>query len=124
MMQNDKLRAEADRRRSTFFQTASALSTHVTPAKIMDELVGALDPDFRMLNRLKAEGKRNPFALVAAVGGIWLLSRQIMTIKNTGSRVREPAEPTRRPHSNSKLNIKGLIEKLAPDDITVLNERT
>ncbi len=123
-MQNENLRAEADRRRLAFFQTASALSTHATPSKIVDELVGAIDPNFTMLNRLKTETQHNPFALLAAIGGLWLLSRQIMTTRNTNPKVPALTRPYKSRLASSKGNGKTSREELASDDVNPLNERT
>jgi hypothetical protein len=77
MTQNDKLRAEADRRGAVFFQTASTLLKHLHPAGLLDEVIGALDPNFALLSRFETETRRNPFALLAVVGGLWFLTGQM-----------------------------------------------
>jgi hypothetical protein len=77
MMRNESLRAEADRRGAVFFKSAAAMSERMKPARLLDEMVAAADPDFALLHRFETIVKRNPFALLAAVGGFWLLARQL-----------------------------------------------
>jgi hypothetical protein len=77
MMRNDNLRVEADRRAAVFFQSVSAMSERMRPTRLLNEIVGVADPDFALLNRFKTEVKRNPFAMLAAVGGLWLLAQQL-----------------------------------------------
>jgi hypothetical protein len=77
MMRNDNLRVEADRRSAEFFRSVSSLSEKINPASLLNEIVGAADPDFTLLNRFETEVRRNPFALLAAVGGFFLLARQL-----------------------------------------------
>ena len=77
MTQHEKLRMEADRRRKVFLQSASTISQHLQPKVILDEIVGAIDPGFALLNRLQSTAKRHPLVMLAAVGGLWLLIRQL-----------------------------------------------
>lgn len=111
MARNDKLREEADRRRAVFFQSALATTEHFRPARMLDQIVGALDPDFTLLDRLAAEVKRNPFALLAAVGGLWLLTRQLKgneLLPNT--KTRQGMRPLRLPRAYPKGDKNGYID--------------
>jgi hypothetical protein len=90
MMRNESLRAEADRRSAVFFKSAAVMSERMKPARLLNEIVGAADPEFTLLNRFETEVRRNPFALLAAVGGFFLLARQLQN--------REPhTKPATRP---------------------------
>jgi hypothetical protein len=77
MSLNQKQRLEADRRRAEFLQTASSVSDQLRPMVLLDDFVGALDPEFVFLRRMQSVAKRNPFAILAAVGGVWLLTQQL-----------------------------------------------
>jgi hypothetical protein len=77
MTATHKLRTEADHKRARFFATATALSDQLRPAEILDDVVSRLDPDHRLLTRVETEVKKNPVALLGAVGCVWLFIRQL-----------------------------------------------
>ncbi len=111
MTQNDKLRAEADRHGAMFFQSASTLLKHLRPASLLDEVVGALDPNFELLSRFETETRRNPFALLAVVGGLWFLVAQLSrsgrlmkTATRRGRRHRQLPSSTLEGEENGYIN--------------------
>jgi hypothetical protein len=104
MLANQKLRAEADRCRAEFFQTASSTLEQMRPAAVLDKVVGVLDPGFEVLKRLESTANRNPLAVLVAVGGLWLLGRQL----KRGDRPTKPAtRRDRRPHHLTRSTLKG-----------------
>lgn len=107
MPRNDNLRAEADRRGKAFFKSASTLSERMRPVKLLNEAVAAFDPDFVLLNRLKAGVQRNPFALLAAAGGLWLLSLQLTRRNQQKSVTRQGMRPLRLPPATLKGDENG-----------------
>jgi hypothetical protein len=110
MMRNDSLRAEADRRAAMFFQAASSMSQRIRPTSLLNEIVGAADPDFALLNRFKTEVKRNPFVMLAAVGGLWLLAQQLKRREPPTKPVtRQGMRPPRLPRATLKGDENGYI---------------
>lgn len=77
MTRNEKLRAEADQCAAVFRQSASAVIDEIRPARLLDEIVGALDPNFALLDRMAFQTKRNPVAMLVVGGGLLLLMRQM-----------------------------------------------
>ena len=75
MTENGKLRAEADRRRAEFLQSASNLTDNMQPANLLNELVGSLDPDFAWLKWLQHKASQNPVPVLAACAGFLLMTR-------------------------------------------------
>jgi hypothetical protein len=115
-MRNDNLRVEADRRSAVFFQSASAMSERMKPARLLNDIVGAADPDFVLLNRFETAVKRNPFALLAAVGGLWLLARQVQHGEQaTESATRRGMRRHRLPHATPKGDDNGYINDAKHD---------
>lgn len=110
MMRNDSLRVDADRHRAVFFHAASAMSERMRPARLLNEIVGVADPDFALLNRFKIEVKRNPFAMLAAVGGLWLLAQQLKRREPaTKSATRHGMRQHRLPRATQKGDENGYI---------------
>jgi hypothetical protein len=104
MMRNDNLRVEADRCGAEFFRSASSLSEKMNPASLLNQIVGAADPDFSGLNRFETEVKRNPFALLAAVGGFFLLARQL---QHRETHTKPATRPGMRRHRLPRATLKG-----------------
>jgi hypothetical protein len=104
MTTNQKLRAEADRRRAAFLETASSVSKQMRPAAILDKVVGVLDSRFAVLKRIKSAAKRSPFAVLAAVGGVLLLSRQL---KRGDQRSNPVIRRDPRAHHMTRSTLKG-----------------
>jgi hypothetical protein len=77
MIENRKLWAEADQRAAAFRQSTSAVIDEFRPVRLLDQTVGALDPNFALLDRITVEAKRNPIAVLVLGGGLWLLMRQL-----------------------------------------------
>ncbi len=75
MKENDRLRIEADRRHTEFLQSVSNLTDNMRPARLLDEVVGLLDPDFTLLERLQNKASRNPVPVLAACAGFLLMIR-------------------------------------------------
>ncbi len=110
MTPNQKLRADADRRRDEFFQTASAISEQLRPSAILDKVVGAIDPRFVRLKRIESAVNGKPLAVLVAVSGLWLVARQL----KRGEPQTKPASrrgiwPFRMPRSNQKGDENGYI---------------
>ena len=110
MTANVKLRAEADRRRAAFFQSAKSTADQVRPVVLLDNVVGALDPGFALLNRFQSAAKQNPLAMLAAVGGLWLLIRQLKSSElQTKSATRRVMRSYRLPRATPKGDENGYI---------------
>ena len=75
MKEKDRLRIEADRRHTEFLQSVSNLTDNMRPARLLDEVVGLLDPDFTWLERLRNKASRNPVPVLAACAGFLLMIR-------------------------------------------------
>lgn len=111
MTPNEKLRAEADRHRDVFFQTASSMSEQMRPAAVLDKVVGALDPRFEMLKRFESATKQNPLAVLIAVGSLWLLMRQMKPRdRQTSTATRRGMRPYRITPSTLKGDENGYID--------------
>jgi hypothetical protein len=104
MTPNQKLRAEADRRRDAFFETASSTAEHMRPAAVLDKLVGMLDPNLELLKHIESTAKRNPLAVLVAVGGLWLLARQM---KRSGQQTKPATRRVMRPYRTARSTLKG-----------------
>lgn len=110
MTANVKLLVEADRRRAAFFQTATTAAKQARPVVLLDKLVGALDPGFALLNRFQSAAKQNPLAILAAVGGLWLLTRQLKRRElQTKSATRRVMRSYRLPRATLKGDENGYI---------------
>jgi hypothetical protein len=94
-----ELQADADRKRSAVFKTASTLSRELRPLDLLDEAIGRLDPARNLLGRMEVQAKRNPLALLAVIGGLWFFTQQVRAgnpdIKLATRRVRRPVRLTR-----------------------------
>lgn len=104
MATNDKIWAEADRRANVFFQTAASATNHLHPARIVDQLLGRLDPHSVILHRFTSKIKDNPFALLVAVVGVWIFTQQLTSnelVSKTTTR------QGRRPHRLPRAIPKG-----------------
>lgn len=97
MTRVDELRANADRQRAVFFQSAISLSDRLRPAQMLDNMLRAADPDFVILRRFETAVKQNPVALMAAVSGVMLLMQQLLRSETA----KKPA--TRHGLRNSRL---------------------
>jgi hypothetical protein len=74
-----ELRLAADQRKSDFIANIAEVKTQLKPDYVFDEALRIVDPDFVILKRMEGCAKKNPFALLAAFGGVYLLARQLMT---------------------------------------------
>jgi hypothetical protein len=74
-----ELRLAADQRKSDFIASIAEVKTQLKPDYVFDEALRIVDPDFAILKHVHDRAKKNPFALLAAFGGIYLLARQLMT---------------------------------------------
>jgi hypothetical protein len=72
-------RLEADQKKSDFFANMDDVRMKLSPDYVVDKLLRAVDPDFAILRRMEERARSNPMALLAAVGGLNLLARQLMT---------------------------------------------
>jgi hypothetical protein len=98
MTGNDRLRAEADRRHREFLQSASNLSDNMQPARLLNELAGALDPDFAWLKRLQHKASQNPVPVLAACAGFLLI------IRTLAKRLRSSTPVTRQTRRSRRLS--------------------
>lgn len=74
-----ELRLAADHRKSEFFGNIVEIKTKLKPDYLFDEVLHVVDPDFAILKRMENRARSNPLALFAAVIGVYLLARQLMT---------------------------------------------
>ncbi len=110
MTPNEKLRAEADRRRAAFIQTASSVSEQMRPAAVLDRFVGMLDPNFKILKRVESTAKRNPLIMLVTVGSLWLLACQLKSSdRQTKLSTRRGLRPYRMTRSTRKGDENGYI---------------
>ena len=72
-----QLKLAADQRRSAFFADLGDVKTQLRPDYIFNEALHSVDPDFHILKRMEDRVKSNPFAALAAFGGLFLLARQL-----------------------------------------------
>ncbi len=97
----EMLRKDADSKRALFLDAIDGVVVQLKPSRIADAALATLDPDFSVLKRMQKKIKGNPFAILAAAAGLFLLSRQMSGPERTpsaGSRVRR----TRLAHSTPK----------------------
>ena len=87
-----KLEQEANKRRSSFKGQVVATADKLRLGYLVEKAMGYIDPDFSKLKRMQKRTEENPFALFAAVAGLFLLVRQISTPSN----LPETAKPARR----------------------------
>ncbi len=74
-----ELRLAADQKQSDFISNIAAVKAQLRPAYLFDEAIRVVDPDFAVLKHIDHRARKNPFALLAAFGGIYVLARQLMT---------------------------------------------
>jgi hypothetical protein len=103
MTREDTLHAEANRRRAEFFQSATSMSNQLRPSRLLDDIMGTIDPDFALLQRIQIKMRRNPVTVLAAMAGILLLSRQL-------ARRKPPKTPATR-QGMRRRRLPGAIQK-------------
>jgi hypothetical protein len=72
-----QLRMEADRRKSDFFANIAEIQTQLTPDNLLEQALQAADPGLLNLKRMETQAKNNPFAVLAALTGLYVLARQL-----------------------------------------------
>lgn len=76
MRRADILRNKADHARAEFLQSANNMSDQMRPARLINGLIGAVDPDFNVLKRFQKRMQQSPIIVLAVVASILLLARQ------------------------------------------------
>jgi hypothetical protein len=99
----EKLRVEADRTRSLFFKSVASETERLSPEYLLDQAIGRLDPGNRLFERIGSQAKRNPLALLAALGGLWFFVKQV---KDPGPKTQTAPHQSTRPR-----RLKGALPK-------------
>ncbi len=75
----NQLRAAADKNKSAFLASMTDVKSQLKPDALFETAVHSVDPDFAILKRMEDRIKGNPFAVMAALAGLYLLVRQLTT---------------------------------------------
>jgi hypothetical protein len=108
----EALRLEADRSRAHFLASASKLTRNLSPSRLMNDAVGALQPSRHTLQDVGDEIRRNPLALLAALGGLWLFFQQV---SRKPTKTRPATRPRQRSPRMSRAISKGEEHGHHPD---------
>jgi hypothetical protein len=79
MKKIEALRREANLNASAFAVQIDEAKEQLKPAKILDEMVGALDPGFGLLKHMQGRAREHPLAVLAVVSATMLLLRYLST---------------------------------------------
>jgi hypothetical protein len=95
-------RLEADQKKSDFFANIDEVRMKLRPDYVVDQVLRAVDPDFAILKRMERRARSNPLPLLVAVGGLYLLARQLMT-RPPNQSPKTPKQGRRSGFARSKL---------------------
>ncbi len=101
----NELRTAADQNKSAFFAGMADVKSQLKPDALFESAVHSVDPDFAILKRMEDRAKGNPFALMAAFAGLYLLARQLTT-----------TAPVRAPQTSNRGRRSRLIRTTARGD--------
>lgn len=94
-----QLEREADRKNTVFADQLTNTIGKLSPRAMASSVLDIVDPDFSKLKQMTTRTAQNPFALLTAFAGLYLLVRQVSKPLNSQS----SATPARRPR---RLGIK------------------
>ena len=100
----EQLRLDADAKHRAVVADASELRSSLTPRRIINDVVQALDPEFSALNRVETALQKNPIAAVVLAAGLDLLLRRG---KIDPATTPQRASIRARPLPTSRLTSKG-----------------
>lgn len=73
------LRREADQQKAAFFKDMGQVKMKLKAEYLLDEALHSVDPNSEILTRLESRAKSNPFPALAALGGLYILARQMIS---------------------------------------------
>jgi hypothetical protein len=99
------LEANADKCATAFVEQFSNATEQLKPLPLLDALIAQVDPELKVLKKLTAQTQRQPFPLLAAFTGIFVLARQFSSQSRglgTGTDTTTPVRRFRRLGGNRK----------------------